>query len=83
MQCVFAHTRARAHTHTHPHTCEQEERQQTLEELEEEKRKKAADWYPVCETEAPARKHMEACMCMLHALLQEEKLCKVAGVNLP
>ena len=79
--CICAHTRAR--THTHAHTCEQEERQQTLEELEEEKRKKAADWYPVCETEAPARKHREACMCMLHALLQEEKLCKVAGVNLP
>ena len=77
------HLRTLARTHLHTRACEQEERQQTLEELEEEKRKKAADWYPVCESEAPAREHMEACMCMLHALLQEEKRCKVAGMNLP
>ena len=88
MQCVFAHTRhsqarARTHTHTRTHTGEQEERQQTVEELEEEKRKKAADWYPVCETDAPARERVEACMCMQHAFLHEEKHCKVAGVYLP
>ena len=56
---------------------------QTMEELEEEKRKKAADWYPVCETDAPARERVEACMCMQHAFLHEEKHCKVAGVYLP